>query len=140
MCGWRGTWILYENANLMMKLNLNKLRNVSSCYGISRIQKWWRWVEGMREVVWFAIRIANISTRDYYLQYTNFRSLRDKESVIVSPTINVHTLRKKGEIKTVPFCTRLHSSFVAWRSLNWLDGWGTTNIFRRDCWDSCKQK
>ena len=55
----------------------------------------------MREVGWFAIPIANIFIRDYYLEYTIFRSLSDKESVIVSPTINVHTLTKKGVIKTV---------------------------------------
>ena len=28
--------MLYENAKLRMKINLNKLRNVSSCDGISR--------------------------------------------------------------------------------------------------------
>ena len=42
----------------------------------------------------------------------NFLSLSDKELVIVSPVISVHTLRKKGEIKTMPFLTKLHSSLV----------------------------
>ena len=39
------------------------------------------------------------SETTYYLQYTNFLSLSNKESVIVSPVITVHTLRKKGEIQ-----------------------------------------
>ena len=37
--------------------------------------------------------------RDYYLQYTNFMELSDKESVIVSPVITAYALRKKGGIK-----------------------------------------
>ena len=49
---------------------------------------------------WFAIAIANIFIRDYYLQYTNFLSLRYKESVTVNPDTTVHTLGKKEEIKT----------------------------------------
>ena len=36
-----------------------------------------------------------------HLQYTNFLSLSNEESVIVSPAIAVHTFKKKGEIKTV---------------------------------------
>ena len=36
--------------------------------------------------------------------------------------------------------TRLHSCFVLWRSLNWLNGWGKENIFGVDCWDGCTQK
>ena len=47
-----------------------------------------------------------------HLQYTNFLSLSDKESVIVSPVIAVHTSRKKGGIKTVSVLTRLPSSMV----------------------------
>ena len=31
--------ILYENAKLRIKINLNKLRNVSSCDVISRVSK-----------------------------------------------------------------------------------------------------
>ena len=49
---------------------------------------------------WFAIPIASTFIRDYYLQYTNFIRLSNKESVIVNPDTTVHTLRKKGEIKT----------------------------------------
>ena len=36
---------------------------------------------------WFSILIASIFIRDYYLQYTNFLGVSDKESVIVSPVI-----------------------------------------------------
>ena len=53
-----------------------------------------RWME------WFAIPIASIFIGDYYLQYTKFLSLSNKESVIVNPDTTVHTLTKKGEIKT----------------------------------------
>ena len=65
------------------------------------------------EIEWFAISTANIFIRDYYLQYNNFLSLSDKESVIVSSVITVHALRKKGEIETVSFLTKLHSSLVS---------------------------
>ena len=80
---------------------------------------------------------ANIFIRDYYLQYTNFMSLSDKESMIVNPVITAHTSRKKEEIKIL---TRLHSSFVLWRSLNWIKGWGRENIFCVDFWDGCTEK
>ena len=36
-----------------------------------------------------------------HLQYTNFLSLSNEESVIVSRAIALHTFRKKGEIKTI---------------------------------------
>ena len=78
---------------------------------------------------WFAIPVASIFIRDCYLQYTNFISLNDKESVIVSPVITVHTLRKKGEMKTVSDLTRLPGYLVLWRSLNWLNGCGRENFF-----------
>ena len=48
-----------------------------------------------------------------HLQYTNFLRLSDKESVIVSPAITVHTLRKKGEIKSVPVLPRLPTRLPA---------------------------
>ena len=58
-----------------------------------------------RWIRWFAIPIASIFIRAYYLQYTICLILSDKESVIVSHV--VHTLRKKGETKTVSVLTRL---------------------------------
>ena len=57
----------------------------------------------------FAVPIARISIRDYYLKYTNFMSLSHKESVIASPVITVHALRKNEDIKTVSVLTRLPS-------------------------------
>ena len=75
------------------------------------------------------------------LLYINFLSLIDKESVLwVSPAITVHTLRKKGEIKTVSVLTRLPSSQVTWCILNWLNGWDRENIFGVDCWNGCTHK
>ena len=53
-----------------------------------------------------------VSHSDYYLQYTNFLSLSNKESVVVSPIITVCTFRKKGEIQTVSVVTRPSSSLV----------------------------
>ena len=38
--------------------------------------------------------------RHYYLQYTNFLSLSNKESVIVNPDTTAHTFAKKELIKT----------------------------------------
>ena len=88
--------------------------NVSSCDGIvgyGRNDN--RLTYERRRIRWFAILIASIFIRDYVLQYTNFLSLSDKASMIVSPVspvIPVDTLRKKGEIKTVSVHTRLPSS------------------------------
>ena len=88
----------------------------------------------------FVIAIANIFIKDNKLQYDNFLGLSNESSAIVSPVITVYTLRKKREIKTVPFVTRLHRSLVPWRDLNWLNGWGMENIFGVDSWDGCTQK
>ena len=56
--------------------------------------------------------MASIFIRDYYLQYTNFLSMSNKVSVIVSSIISVHTFTKKEEIQTVSVVTRLSSSLV----------------------------
>ena len=98
------------------------------------------WSYKRRQIKQFAIWIASTFIRDCYLQYTNFLSLSNNESVIVNSVITVHTLRKKGEVKTVSAITRLPSSLVPWRSLNWLNGWGRENISGIDCWNSCWQK
>ena len=45
-------------------------------------------------IAWFAILIASIFIRYYFLHYSNFLTLKDKESVIVSPVFPVHTSRK----------------------------------------------
>ena len=93
-----------------------------------------------RWVGWFAIPVADIFIRDYYLQYTNFLSLSNKESLIVSPAITIHTLMKKRKIKARSFLTRLHSSLVLYWSLALLNGWNRGNIFGVDYWDGCTQK
>ena len=56
-----------------------------------------------------SIQIASIFIREYYLQYTNFLSLSDKESMTVIP---VYTLRNIREIKTVSVLTKLLCSLV----------------------------
>ena len=56
---------------------------------------------------WFAILITNIFVRGYYLQYTNFLSLNNKESVLVSAVIHVHASGKQEQIKAVSVPTRL---------------------------------
>ena len=63
-------------------------------YGSNANRLWVR----ERWIGWFAIPIASIFIRDYYLQYTNFMSLNDKESLIVSPVITVITSRKMVRI------------------------------------------
>ena len=50
-----------------------------------------------------------------------FLNLGDNESVIVSPVITIHTLRKKGEIKKMSVLTRLPSSLIALLILNWIN-------------------
>ena len=74
-------------------------------------------------------------------QYTNFPILSDKESVIVSPAVIVHTLLKNKKIKSsVSVLAMLLSSLVPWGSLNWLNGWGRKKVFCVDCWNGCTQK
>ena len=65
-----------------------------------------------RWIGWFVILILSIFLREYYLQYTNFLSLRDKESAVVSTVISVHTSEKQEEIKTVSVLSRLSCSLV----------------------------
>ena len=65
-----------------------------------------------RWIGWFVILVLNIFLREYYLQYTNFLSLSDKETIIVSIVISVHTLEKQQEIKTVSILTRLPCSLL----------------------------
>ena len=65
-----------------------------------------------RWIGWFAIPMASIFIRNYYLQYTNFPNLSNKVSVNVSSIIAVLTLKKKGENQTVSVVTRLSSSLV----------------------------
>ena len=61
---------------------------------------------------WFVILVLNIFLREYYLQYTNFLNLSDKETITVSTVISVHTLEKQEEIKTVSVLTRLPCSLL----------------------------
>ena len=58
---------------------------------------------------WFSILVG------YSLQYTDFRSLSDARSVIVSAVIPVYALGKKKRVKTVSFLTVIltHWVFVA---------------------------
>ena len=71
------------------------------------------WGYGRRWIRWFSILIASIFIRDNYLQYTNFVSLSEKESVIVNPVISVYTLRKKTKLKTVSVLKRLPYALAA---------------------------
>ena len=116
--------------------------NGSSCDGINDMEvmtmhfgqyekKWTKWL---------SIPIVTIFIRDYYLQYTSFFTLSNKESVILSPVIIVRTLRRKVEIKKVAALTRLPSLLVPWHSLNWLNGWGRETIFGEHYWDDCTLK
>ena len=65
-----------------------------------------------RWIGWFVILILSIFLRDYYLQYTNFLRLSDKESITVTTVISVHTSEKQEEIKTVSVLSRLSCSLV----------------------------
>ena len=68
-------------------------------------------------VEWFAILIASIFTRGYYLQRINLLSMSEKKSVIVSAIVPVYALGKQGDIKTVSVKTRLTCSLGLWRSM-----------------------
>ena len=56
------------------------------------------WGYEKRWIRWFAIPNASIFIRYYHMQYTNFLSMSNKE------TVTVHTLRKKREIEIVSLC------------------------------------
>ena len=66
-------------------------------------------------------------------------SPNSKESVIVSPVITVHTLRKKVEIETVSDLTRLLGPMTQPELAKWLrkifgiNGWKI--FFAKDCWE-----
>ena len=64
---------------------------------------------------------ASIIIRDFHLQCTNFLSLSDKESKIMSTVIPFHNPGKYEEITAMSFLTRLPCTFDSWRSLNWLN-------------------
>ena len=85
----------------------------------------------MRKCIgWFVIPILNVLLREYYLQYTNFLNLSNKELEIVNAVIPVHTSDNQEEIKSLSVLTRLLCSVVCRCSSNWLNGWGRENILQ----------
>ena len=85
----------------------------------------------MRKCIgWFVIPILNVLLREYYLQYTNFLNLSNKELEIVNAFIPVHTSDNQEEIKSLSVLTRLLCSVVSRCSSNWLNGWGRENILQ----------
>ena len=60
----------------------------------------------------FANLIASIFTRSCYLQYTNFPSLGDEESVILNIVLPIHASGKDGKNKTESCNTRLTGLLV----------------------------
>ena len=85
----------------------------------------------MRKCIgWFVIPILNVLLREYYLQYTNFLNLSNKELEVISAVIPVHTSDKQEEIKSLSVLTRLLCSVVSLCSSNWLNGWGRGNILQ----------
>ena len=89
----------------------------------------------MRKCIgWFVIPILNVLLREYYLQYTNFLNLSNKELEIVNAVIPVHTSDNQEEIKSLSVLTRLLCSVVSRCSSNWLNGWGRENILQEIVW------
>ena len=85
----------------------------------------------MRKCIgWFVIPILNVLLREYYLQYTNFLNLSNKELEIVNAVIPVHTSDNQEEIKSLSVLTRLLCSVVCRCRSNWLNGWGRENILQ----------
>ena len=73
-----------------------------------------------------------------HLQYINFLSLIDKESVIVSePCYHCPYIEDEGRVSVL---TIFSNFMVHWRSWNWQNVWGRENIFGVDGWDGCTQK
>ena len=91
--------------------------HVRSCGGITEYESNYGKLElWRREVDWIVYHssiFASIFIRAYYLQYTDFLSLRDKELVIVSAVIPVHSLGRQGETKTVSVLARLSCTLGA---------------------------
>ena len=61
---------------------------------------------------WFAFLITSISVSDCYLQYNNFPSLSEKESMIASAVIPVCDSGWQGEIKQMSILIRLLRSLA----------------------------
>ena len=62
---------------------------------------------GRRWRGWSVILVISTFLEDFYLAYTNFLSLSDKKSVILSIAIDIHATGKQGKIKAVPVLTKL---------------------------------
>ena len=60
----------------------------------------------------FVILLASIFIRGYYLRYTNFLNLSDREFVFLSVFISLHTLVKQGDIKAASVPKRLPCSLA----------------------------
>ena len=85
---------------------------------------------------WFVIPILNVLLREYYLQYTNFLNLSNKELEVVSAVIPVHTSDKQEEIKSLSVLTRLLCSVVPRCSSNWGREGVLVGIVRMILWTS----
>ena len=109
---------------------------------VCEVSWWWCWQNmevmligrgyGKEWSRWFAIPITSTFLRDYYLQYTNFLSLINKELVIVSVAISCPYFVEQEEIKAAPVLARLHCSVSHWHSLSWLTGWSKWMKFRKE--------
>ena len=71
----------------------------------------------------FPILNRNIFLGGFFLQYTNFLRLSEKESAIMRCVTPVHVSEKQGDIKTASILTILPHSLGPRRWLNWLNGW-----------------
>ena len=115
--GWKVAWIAYENAMLKVKIITVKqlvsrsiwiLAMVLVSYGtnVNKLRVWERVVCTVR------LLIATFLIRGYYLQGTNFLSLGDKRSVIVSAFITCPCFGKAGIDQTRDvFCPHMTPLF-----------------------------
>ena len=117
----RGMW------NLVMVLKEKKVMTIG----------WWH---GRGWSDWFSILVAHIFVRGSSMQCTNFLSLSDAWSVIMSALIPVYALGKQGKIKQYhsPQYSLTYWVFVAvW--IGWKTAVGET-IFGRNCKSNCINK
>ena len=98
------------------------------------------WGYERRWIGWFAISIANISTRGGYLQYTNgaWRIRNQWLWTLISLSILWGRRERLKQCHSSQDSISLWS--LPWCSLNLLNGWSRENIFGVDCWNGCTQK
>ena len=107
---------MYEKAKIVTRGIIDLVMVLAGCEGNdNRLRIWERVVKCM-----VCHSGSSIFIRGYYLQCTNFLSLRDKESVIASTATPVHLSGRQEEAKTVSTFTRFSRPLTQSELAEWM--------------------